>query len=69
MNWNFIAYSLDVFGKILIGVSVLLVHRGIMKERKVDLYVIKEIKYEELLTLIGILFIIAGYIIHTSILK
>lgn len=64
MSWTFAAYSLDVVGKILIGVAVLLVHRGMMKERKVDLYVIKEIKYEELLTIIGILFIISGYVIH-----
>jgi len=64
MNWLIIGSTLDVIGKILIGVAVLFVHGHILKEHKIDKYVFKEMKREQFLVLLGIIFIILGYLIH-----
>lgn len=58
--------TLDVVGKILLGISVLLVHRRMLKERKIDEQVLKEMKNEQMLAALGIFFIVFGYILHLS---
>lgn len=68
MNWFIIGATFDVLGKILIGITVLIVHRHIVKEHKIDRDVIKQMKREQVLGVLGIIFIIIGYLIHISIL-
>jgi uncharacterized membrane protein len=62
MNLEIIGITLDVLGKILLGLTVLLVHHKILKERRIDQYVIKEIKLEWTLGILGISLMIIGYI-------
>lgn len=64
MNWFAIGATFDVIGKILIGVTVLLVHRHVIKEHKIDKAVLKEMKREQVLGLLGTVLIIIGYVIH-----
>ena len=64
MNLFIIGATFDVIGKILIGITVLIVHGHVIKDRKITREVIKEMKYEQLLGLLGIIFIIIGYFIH-----
>ena len=61
---NLIGVTFDVIGKILIGITVLLVHKRVMKEHRIDKYVLREMKREQLLGWLGILFIIIGYIFN-----
>lgn len=64
MNWLIIGATFDVLGKVLIGLTVLLVHRHVIKEHKIDKAVLKEMKREQLLGALGIIFIVTGYFIH-----
>lgn len=57
MNWFVVGATFDVIGKILIGITVLLVHRHVIKEHKIDKVVLKEMKREQLLGVLGIMFI------------
>lgn len=64
MNWFVVGATFDVIGKVLIGITVLFVHRHIIKEHKIDKDVLKEMKCEQVLGALGIVFIIIGYLIH-----
>lgn len=67
MNLEFIGLTFEVVGSVLLGITILLVHRGLMKEKSVDKKVIREIQYEQILGVLGILFIITGYFIRVLI--
>ncbi|MFA5796433.1 MAG: hypothetical protein WC916_00160 [Candidatus Woesearchaeota archaeon] len=64
MNWFIIGATFDIIGKVLIGITVLFVHRHIIKEHKIDKDVLKEMKREQVLGMLGIVFILIGYLIH-----
>ncbi len=64
MNLFTIGLVLDTTGKILIGLAVLMVHRHVFKEHKIDQNVMRAIRKEWIVTLIGILLIIAGTILQ-----
>lgn len=55
--------TLEVLGEVLLGVMVLLVHRRLMKEKRMDRQVIQEIKEEQNIGIIAIALIIAGYLL------
>ncbi|MBI4036344.1 hypothetical protein HY386_00500 [Candidatus Daviesbacteria bacterium] len=62
MDFSFWGFILTTIGELLIGISVLRVHIRIKKERKIDKPVLSEIKHEVWLVLIGIIFIVAGFL-------
>ncbi len=64
MNSFIIGATFDVIGKILIGIAVLLVHKHILREHKIDKDVLKQMKKEQIIGLLGIIFILIGYFIH-----
>ncbi len=59
-----IAFTLDMIGKILIGIAVIRVHSRVGRERKIDSRVLKSIKNEMWWTYIGIVFLTAGWVMH-----
>lgn len=63
-NWSAIGATFDVIGTVLIGITVLLVHRHVMKEHKIDKDVLKEMRYEQAIGVSGIALIITGYFIQ-----
>ena len=64
MNWFVVGTTFDFIGKVLIGITVLLVHSRVIKEQKINITVLKEMKREQSLGLLGIVFIIIGYVVH-----
>ena len=64
MNWFNLGLILDTSGKILLGVTVLLVHWHVSREHKVDGIVLRSMKRERLLGILGILLIIAGSVLQ-----
>ena len=60
----FWAVTLDVLGKIILGVSVIGVHWKIVKEHRIDGAVLKEIRHERNLAIFGILLIVVAYILE-----
>ncbi len=63
LNLLFLAHTLDIFGTILLGVTVLGVHWHVVKEHKIDAKVLRFMKKERILGMIGITMIVTGYLI------
>ncbi len=68
MNIEVAAYTLDFVGKLMIAITALLVHYNIEKEGKIDGIVIREVKLEMLLGILGIFFFASGYLLHLKFL-
>lgn len=66
MDWFSIGLTLDTLGKILLGITVLMVHRLVLREHKIDVDVLKTMKREQILGVSGILLIIVGYVMQLS---
>ena len=47
MTIEFFAVTLDFLGKVLIGITALLVHRRVKKEKRIDKKVLKEMRLEQ----------------------
>jgi len=58
-----LAETLDIVGKIMVSYTALMVHHRVRKEHKIDEKVFKDMKSEQIIGLLGILFMIAAYII------
>lgn len=56
--------TLDVTGTILIALMALRVHHNVIREKKIDAEVFKEMKYEQYLGLGGVVFLVVGYFLQ-----
>jgi hypothetical protein len=64
MLYYVLGFTFDFVGKFLLGVTVLLVHLSIEKERKIDKPVLRVMKREMIVGVLGLVFITAGFIMH-----
>ena len=64
MSLEIIGFSLDVLGKVLLGVTVLLAHRRIVQEHRIDRQVLTEMRREQLLGVLGIVLIVVGFLLQ-----
>lgn len=64
MNIEFIGFTLDVIGKIMVAFTALMVHHRFRKEHKVDERVFKSMRREQVLGILGILLIILGFLLQ-----
>ena len=64
MDILFWALTIATIGKILLAVGVLMAHWELAKERRVDDAVVRFIRIEYIITLIGLLMIIVGYFLE-----
>jgi hypothetical protein len=64
VNLLIIANSLEFIGTIMIGIAVLLTHIHLGKEHQIDDVVLKDIRHEVWLSLIGMILIVAGFIMN-----
>lgn len=67
MNLEFVGLTFEVVGSVLLGITILLVHRKIMKEKSIDKKVIREIHFEQIIGITGIIFIVIGYLVRVLI--
>ena len=58
----FLGLTLGFLGKILLGITVIRVHSHIVSERRIDLSVLKHMKRERVLGILGVIFMVIGYI-------
>tara|TARA_Y100000310_G_C20334932_1_gene647033 strand:- start:496 stop:708 length:213 start_codon:yes stop_codon:yes gene_type:complete len=61
---EFWAMTFDFVGKILIALTALLTHRILIKERKIDDLVLKDMRLEVGAGILGITFIVIGYVLN-----
>lgn len=59
-----IGLTLGTLGKILVVLSVLHMHHSLIVEHRVDKVVILSYKQERILTIIGLILIVAGYVLE-----
>ena len=59
-----VALTFDYLGKMFLIIAVILVHLRLNKERKIDGAVIKALRKEKTFTILGIIFLSAGYFLH-----
>lgn len=64
MSLEFLGFTLDVIGKIMIAYAAIRVHYRFWKEHKVDELIFKEMKREQIIGILGIIFIIFGYLLQ-----
>lgn len=64
MDLLFWGITLGVIGKIILGFTVIKVHWKIVKEHKVDGAVLREMRREKNLAIIGIISMVVGYILE-----
>jgi len=61
MVLTIIGFTIDVIGKVLLGLSVYFVHSKVAREGKIDKKVLMEMRREKRLALMGIILIVIGY--------
>lgn len=54
--------TLDAIGKVMVSSTALMVHYRFWKEHKVDNFVFKAMRRERVIGVVGIIFILLGYI-------
>ena len=64
MSIEFVGFSIDVVGKVMVAFTAIMVHRRFRKEHKIDERVFRSMKREQLLGIIGIFFIILGFLLQ-----
>ncbi|MBP9836983.1 MAG: hypothetical protein KBC78_04095 [Candidatus Pacebacteria bacterium] len=62
MNLLFWGITLGVFGKVLVVVAVLHMHHSLVKEHRIDRTVLFTYKQERIMTFIGLILIVLGYL-------
>jgi uncharacterized membrane protein len=64
MDLVFIGFTLDVIGKILIAFTAIMVHHRVLNEHQIDKVVFKSMRREQKLAVLGIAFVIVGYVLQ-----
>ncbi len=64
LELSFVGFFLRTAGELMIGFTVLMVHRRVWKEHKIDVKVYKEMKREQIIAGVGIVLIIIGFLIE-----
>jgi len=64
MVLTIIGFTIDVIGKVLLGLSVYFVHSKVAREGKIDKKVLMEMRREKRLALMGIILIVIGYLMQ-----
>jgi len=61
---NVSGFTIDVVGKVMIAYTAIAVHTRFWKEHRVDERVFEAMKKERWIGIIGVIFIIAGYLMQ-----
>lgn len=64
MNLEFLGFTLDVIGKIMVAYTAIAVHRRVWKEHKIDKTVFTAMRKEQVIGIIGIVLIVIGYLLQ-----
>jgi len=64
MNSEFVGFTLDAIGKILVAYTAIMVHYRFLKEHKIDEKVFRTMKQERTIAIFGVGLIIIGYLLQ-----
>ena len=57
------ALTIEVLGELMIAFAVVRVHHRVLKDHKIDANVFKDIRTEQVVTVVGVLCIVVGYLV------
>ncbi len=66
MNLLLLGITCGTLGKLVLGIAVLRVHVYILREHKIDNVVLRALKREQIVTLIGLALIVIGYALEIA---
>ncbi len=66
MSLLLLGLTIGTVGKLILGVAVMRVHVGILREHKIDNAVLSAIRREQYLTLCGLALIAVGYVFEVA---
>ena len=58
---EFIGQTVQVIGEVMIGLTAIMVHRRVWKEHRINPVVYKEMQREQIIGVLGIVFLVGGY--------
>tara|TARA_B100001971_G_C17987727_1_gene430736 strand:+ start:420 stop:629 length:210 start_codon:yes stop_codon:yes gene_type:complete len=64
MNLEFLGFTLDVIGKVMVAFTAIMVHHRFRKEHKIDERVFQTMRREQVVGIIGIGFIVLGFLLQ-----
>lgn len=64
MSLDLFGFILDTIGTVMIAYTAIAVHRRFWKEHKIDEEVFRSMRWEQVIGMIGILFIIIGSVMQ-----
>ena len=64
MNTEFLGFTLDVVGKVMVAFTAIMVHYRFYKEHKIDEKVFRSMHREQVVGVIGIALILLGYFLQ-----
>jgi len=59
-----IGFILDIQGKVMVAFTAIMVHHRFRKEHKVDERVFRSMRREQVIAIIGIIFMVAGFLLQ-----
>jgi len=59
-----IGFTLDILGKIMVAFTALMVHHRFRKEHKVDERVFRSMRREQVIAILGIFLMVAGFFLQ-----
>ena len=65
---NILPITLDTIGTLMIAFAALKVHHRVLNEHKIDKEVFSSMRREQVIGLLGVFFILAGFIFHILLL-
>jgi len=63
VSYLFLSETLEIVGGLLIAYTVIMVHYRFRKEHQVDAKVFREMKKEQMFGVLGVVFLLAGYLV------
>lgn len=64
MNIELLGFTLDVAGKVMVAYATIKVHHRFWQEHKVDEFVFRAMKREQIIGIVGVISIIAGFLLQ-----
>jgi hypothetical protein len=64
MNLLFWGLTFGTIGKVMLALAVLHMHHTLVREHRIDKYVILSYKQERILTFLGVVLIVTGYVME-----
>ncbi|MDF1498454.1 MAG: hypothetical protein P1P85_03845 [Patescibacteria group bacterium] len=64
MDWYFVGFVFESIGEILLGIMIIVVHRHVLREHKIDEDVLKQMKREQVIGILAVVLMAMGFLLQ-----